>query len=334
MPAVAGYAYLTQGVAAGQRAAALKAAPDVAAGVVVTDPDALDRAYEALADLVDDEIPEALVNAEVSERLNDLAMRLQAQGMDLDRLADFLRANFDDLAPHPEERDAERFAQRVRRGEVFGLIGLRRLARRAIEEGFPLEPEQRFGFLHLGGGRCLLWRNNLARVDPLSPEGRSAAYRLGRRRLHAAVAFYRRYLPGMERLQLLDTAPALGVRETRRILGDYRLTNADVLASRRFPDVVCRSAGHDSHLDLRDGVCDIPLGALLPQGVEHLLVAGRAIFAETPTAFDAIRGVVPCIGTGQAAGVVAALAAQARVAPRQLDIAAIQAELLRQGGIL
>lgn len=52
VPAVAGYAYLTQGVAAGQRAAALKAAPDVAAGVVVTDPDALDRAYEALADLV------------------------------------------------------------------------------------------------------------------------------------------------------------------------------------------------------------------------------------------------------------------------------------------
>ena len=180
----------------------------------------------------------------------------------------------------------------------------------------------------------MLWRNNLPGMNPLDPRQLSHAYLEGRHRLWLAVRFYRKYVPGMQHVKIMDTAVALGVRETRRILGEYVLTDDDVLASRRFPDVIHRSIGHDQHINLKDGVCDIPYRSIIPLKVDGLLVAGRSISCTAPRAIDAIRGVVPCAGIGQAAGVAAALAANDGVVPRELQIAKLQMALSDQGVIL
>jgi hypothetical protein len=112
----------------------------------------------------------------------------------------------------------------------------------------------------------------------------------GRRQVQAAVEFMRNYLPGFECVQLLSTGPQIGVRETRRIVGDYVLTEQDIVFCRHFEDEIAEAAySIDVHLpgstgtDLRNlpegQSYGIPYRCLLPQGCGNLLVAGRALSA-------------------------------------------------------
>jgi hypothetical protein len=134
------------------------------------------------------------------------------------------------------------------------------------------------------------------------------------------------------------------VRETRRIRGDYRLTDKDVLAARKFDDVVARSTYPiDVHNPAGTGTIlkrlppgeayDIPLRCLLPQGLDNVLTAGRCI-SGSAEAHSSYRVMPVCMAVGQAAGACAALAALKDTKPRQLALADVQRELLRQGANL
>jgi FAD-dependent oxidoreductase family protein len=136
----------------------------------------------------------------------------------------------------------------------------------------------------------------------------------------------------------------VGVRETRRIVGDYQLTADDVLSARKFDDAIARGAYPvDIHNPTGTGTIlkrlppgeayDIPLRALMPKNAEGLVVAGRCI-SGTHEAHSSYRVMPIVMATGQAAGVTAALAAKRRVRPRELAAKEIQRELLRQGASL
>jgi hypothetical protein len=136
----------------------------------------------------------------------------------------------------------------------------------------------------------------------------------------------------------------IGVRETRRVGGEYQLTAADVLEARKFDDVIARcSYPIDIHNPKGSGTIlqrlppgeayDIPLRCLLPRGVERLIVAGRCI-SGTHEAHSSYRVMPTAMATGQAAGVCAALAARAGKAPRDLPAPHVQQELKRQGADL
>jgi hypothetical protein len=158
------------------------------------------------------------------------------------------------------------------------------------------------------------------------------------------VAFFRRYVPGFEQAYVAQSGVQIGVRETRRIVGEYRLTAEDVLTARKFPDVVARGAYpidiHDprgigtrlERLPLGEAY-DIPLGCLLPQRADRLLVAGRCI-SGTHEAHSSYRVMPIAMATGQAAGVCAALAACGGRAPRDVPPPDVQRELRRQGADL
>jgi len=160
-----------------------------------------------------------------------------------------------------------------------------------------------------------------------------------RRQAYNVLDFLRKYVPGFERAVLLDIAPRLGVRETRRIVGDYILTAEDIRAGRRFPDSIGLSrAAIDIHepggggmtmIGVGDGYT-IPYRCLLPRGVEGLLVAGRCISVDE-IAHGSTRNTPVCALTGQAAGTAAALAAQAGGTPRQVAIGRLQEALARAG---
>ncbi len=165
-----------------------------------------------------------------------------------------------------------------------------------------------------------------------------------RRQMRQLVAFLRRYVPGFEHAYVAQSGVTVGVRETRRILGDYQLTADDVLSARRFDDVIARGAYPiDIHNPRGAGTVlkrlppgqayDVPLRCLLPQRVERLVVAGRCI-SGTHEAHSSYRVMPIAVATGQAAGVCAALAARARKAPRDVPTVAVQAELARQGADL
>ncbi len=171
----------------------------------------------------------------------------------------------------------------------------------------------------------------------------SAEYQ-ARRQMRQIADFLREYVPGFEKAYVAQSGVNIGVRETRRIRGEYQLTADDVLTARKFPDAIARGAYPiDIHNPKGSGTVlqnlppgeayDIPLRCLVPLHVERLLVAGRCI-SGSHEAHSSYRVTPIAMATGQAAGVCAALAARSGVVPRRVDHALVQAELLAQGANL
>jgi hypothetical protein len=165
-----------------------------------------------------------------------------------------------------------------------------------------------------------------------------------RRQMRQIAAFLKRYVPGFEQAYIAQSGVNVGVRETRRIVGDYQLTADDVLSARKFPDVIARgSYPVDIHNPSGKGTVlkrippgeayDIPLRSLLPEGLGNLVVAGRCI-SGTHEAHSSYRVMPISMATGQGAGVSAALAAQQQSPVREIPIEKIQTELRRQGANL
>lgn len=194
-----------------------------------------------------------------------------------------------------------------------------------------------------------VWRINTGRV--LKRNGADAAQLTlaemeGREQTVALLNFFRENLPGFERVELRDTATQIGVRETRRIDGDYELTLEDLHTGRAFEDVVAL-CGYP--LDIHDptgsgggtgdagkdaaNIYQIPYRVMVPKRHDGLLVSGRAVSA-THEALSAIRVMPPCFALGQAAGVAAALSVGNRASPRHVDYDDIRRELLNQGAYL
>ena len=193
-----------------------------------------------------------------------------------------------------------------------------------------------------------VWRINTTRVQRLygtDARDLTRAEIEGRRQVQALMAFFRKWLPGFERVELLDTATQIGVRETRRIQGEYTLTLQDLAEGREFEDVIAL-AGYpvDNHSPTDDGggatgewktanIYQIPYRSLVPLRIEQLLVAGRSLSA-THEALAAVRVMPPAFAMGQAAGTAAALAAVHKIPPRRVPVPALQDTLVRQGAYL
>jgi hypothetical protein len=191
------------------------------------------------------------------------------------------------------------------------------------------------------------WWANASRVhgvDSTDGEQLTAAEIEGHRQVTVLLEFLRQYVPGFEQCCLLDTATQIGVRESRRIIGDYTLTAEDVFRARRFDDAIARvsfpidihdvKSGGGFFEGPRDGpYYTIPYRCLVPTGIENLLVAGRPISA-THEAHGSLRVMPPCFATGQAAGTAAALAVETNVSPRTVDMGLLRDSLVQQGALV
>lgn len=187
---------------------------------------------------------------------------------------------------------------------------------------------------------------NVINVDGTKAEDLTRAQITCRKQIPLIVDFLRQYAPGYESCYLLSAAAQIGVRETRHFIGMSTLTEDDITAARVFPDwVVTRAhfnfdihnikgAGLDEngvqhHFKQPNGYT-IPYGCLVPKRVKGLLLAGR-IISGTHKAHSNFRVMPICANIGQAAGTAAAMAAARGVEPRDLPVADIQAELMKQG---
>lgn len=165
----------------------------------------------------------------------------------------------------------------------------------------------------------------------------------GRRLAEEAAEFLRAHVPGFADAFLADTAPALGVRETRRVVGDYVLTGDDVAWGARFHDAIAAGAWpQEYHVEGRSteyrflppGVTyQIPYRSLRPRGVPNLLVAGRCLSADHH-ALASTRVMAPSLALGQAAGTAAALAARDGLPVAAVDVTELQAALTKCGARL
>jgi len=168
-----------------------------------------------------------------------------------------------------------------------------------------------------------------------------------RKKIPIVVKFLKKYIPGFKDAYLIDSHEIIGVRESRRIIGDYVLKPEDIIQQRSFKDGVAIASGGISlghnpegkvwdkeYLEKhpRKGLrgCEVPYRCLLPKGIERLLVTGRCISA-TKKAQNAIRVMAPCMALGQASGTAAALAINTGVSPRQISTDKLRSTLRNQG---
>lgn len=155
------------------------------------------------------------------------------------------------------------------------------------------------------------------------------------------IDFARKYIPGFEKSRAMERGlTAIGVRETRRIIGEYMLTGKEIADGKRFKDVIARnSTPMDIHSPEGNQIWvqvkpyDIPYRCLVPRNIDNLLVAGRCI-SVTHEALASVRFIPCCMATGHAAGAAAAMAVKQGVSPRHIKIVDLQENLLEQGAIL
>jgi hypothetical protein len=248
----------------------------------------------------------------------------------------FRLANVDDervkqyIADHPEDHRP-----------YAGVV------REARERGeFPI-PREGIGVYRTP--QASIWRVNttrLQRLDGTNVLDLTKAEIEGRRQVMFLLKFLRERCPGFERCTLLDTAATIGVRETRRIVGEYTLTAEDLASGGEFDDVIAlcgypidihSPTGISGSMAQRSfesaNVYQIPYRCLVPVQVENLLVAGRCVSA-THEALGAIRVMPPSFAMGQAAGTAGALAVAEGVTPRRVPVRWLQETLVANGAYL
>jgi ribulose 1,5-bisphosphate synthetase/thiazole synthase len=188
------------------------------------------------------------------------------------------------------------------------------------------------------------YRLNVTRildVDGTDAEDLTRAQVEGLRQAHKVFAFLKRYAVGFEEARLIDTAPAVGIRETRHIRGWYKLTGQDVQDCLVPEDSIAVMATNmDTHNKSDPGgtyytltkgrFFGVPYRCLLPMGVDNLMMAGRMISADAMAA-SAIRMIPCCMAFGEAAGTAAALSLKQGVLPGDLDSKLLRGELRSRG---
>ena len=153
--------------------------------------------------------------------------------------------------------------------------------------------------------------------------------RLSRERMVDFLQFFRDHAPGFEDAWIMETAPQIGVRHSRRLRGLYEMSTADWKAGVIHEDEI----GVSPSLGPKFDPVSIPYRALLPRRIPNLLTAGRHLSSDAGT-HTFMREIPQCWVTGQAAGTAAAVAADSGVAVSAVDTTRVRAELVKNGTYL
>jgi hypothetical protein len=267
-----------------------------------------------------------------------------------------VREAFVYAANHPEDM---RFPKPIMESEIDGLMqtvqgicGFYREVEEARRLGeFTLDQEMVFFLTLPAPDRVVVNTTHITGCDPLTSEGLTDAEIDGRRQVIELLHFFGKRVPGFQNAYLAETAAQVGIRESRRVMGEYVFSEEDVAEGRKFPDAVLRSAypvdlhsgvgkGYTRDVERTETVAppdgdwyEVPYRCLVPKEIENLLVAGRCVSA-THAGQGAMRIMPNCMALGQAAGTAAGLCLKSCVTPRSMDTEALRSLLKKQGAIL
>ncbi|MBA4388869.1 MAG: hypothetical protein C0404_12875 [Verrucomicrobia bacterium] len=271
------------------------------------------------------------VGRKKDQKCQPVTLMFTIGGVDWNRVDKFRQQYIKD---HNGERDAwkleEVYAEAVRKGDM-----------RPYQTGnmgwwwTPTRPDQvGVNFTHV------------IHIDSTRAEDLTRATLEARKQAYETIDVYRKYIPGMEKCYMVSTPNTIGLRESRRIMGEYILNEDDLKNQRVFEDAICYGSFFvDIHNIDGPGMdptiwhppkgfkYQVPYRSLVPRKIENLLVAGRCISC-THIALGSIRVMVQCMATGEAAGTAAALSLGSSTSPRQLNPKKLQDQLRKQGGII
>ena len=208
-------------------------------------------------------------------------------------------------------------------------------------------PYNRFISVRMPGEGVLMVNTpRITGVDGTDGESITKGVIQGRKEIYELRDFMRTHIPGCERAEVRSIASSLGVRETRRIVGEFQLTVADVVSEQGFPDTVGYSCyGWDlpdpkkpSWQPMYEKLkapkhTPIPYRVMLPKGARNLICAGRMVSVERDV-LGPLRVMAPCMAMGEAAGVAASLADAKAADFAAVDIPTLLGRLRDRGAIL
>lgn len=284
-----------------------------------------------------------MIGRDSDNKMRPMTLLFRMGGIDVARLLAYVRENPQEFSKDPNQMMLDVEGRNIR---IFGFFSL---VERARQQGL-VHPDCHYFRIEAvmpDRGTALVNTIRIYNVDGTNPEHVTSAEIEGRKQQRQLVEFAQRFVPGFEKSYVLDSASHIGVRETRRVRGSYVLTEQDILDRRSFADSIGidsnrqnpRGARHSP--DGKEGSAEdeenrnlvaslftyeIPLRCLLPECIDGLVVGGRAISADHE-ADGYTRNQPACMVTGQAAGVVASLAARLEVSPRDVPISDVQSVL-------
>lgn len=273
-------------------------------------------------------------------------------GVDLEKTWAYLEEHPEDFETPPGYVGDEYTVAKFRAKPGVGVAGFRSLIRKARAAGDYTIPRDDLGFNpQVGRPEVTINITRVHGIDGTDPDDLTRAEIETQLQIIEGMRFLRKYVPGFEACYVVSSPFQVGVRETRRIQGSYVLTKEDCARGRDFADQVARGAypldvhdvgGATDHAVVPGGGTDlskitrsygVPARCLVAQGVDNLLVAGRALSA-THEAAGSARGQPVCMATGHAAGTMAALAALGATPVATLDTDLVRATLRSQGAVL
>lgn len=245
------------------------------------------------------------------------------------------------IANEPEMYDMDTIPNEFfRKDDNFITVGLRKKVQEARKEGIHIPTERTILITSLSKDEIWVNMSRISGVDGTDPASLTFGEIEGRKQIKELQKYLIKYVPGFENAWMSKVAPFLGIRESRRIVGQYVLTADDLLNCRHFDDVIAvgsypldihHPVGGDCTLIWCGDCYDIPYRSLVPLKVENLLVAGRSI-STTHEALSAIRVMAPCMLMGEAAGRAAKIAVRKGIYPSQINVKELQDELVAAGG--
>lgn len=244
------------------------------------------------------------------------------------------------LVPYPDL--FEKMVKRLDSMKVIICGGFAGLVERARQAGDHDVPQSRVVGVKLHReDQFLVVMTRVLGLDPTDVVSMTEAYTRVYEQIPQLLRFFKNWMPGFEESYLLEIAPMLGVRESRRIMGDYVLTGDDLVDGREFDDGVALGGYHiDIHrpagtwVDSRNvKTYDIPIRSLIARDVDGLMMAGKCLSA-THEGVASTRVVPICMAQGQAVGTAAALAVKAKKSPRDVSASLLRNTLIDQGAEL
>ncbi|MBX3566340.1 MAG: FAD-dependent oxidoreductase [Sphingomonas sp.] len=236
----------------------------------------------------------------------------------------------------------DKFTSHLDSISTFVLGGFAALIERARAAGDFLSPQTRIvGVKTHADDEISVVMTRVLGLDPTDVQSMSNAYAKVYEQIPPLVAFFQKYVPGCEQSRLVEIAPMLGVRESRRIMGDHVLTMEEMVEGVRHPDGVAMGGYHiDIHRPKGTWVeshnvqaYTIPLRSLIARDVDGLMMAGKCISA-THEAIAGTRVIPICMAEGEAVGVTAAFAALHGSDVRSVSVSAVQDRLIATGAEL
>lgn len=235
----------------------------------------------------------------------------------------------DAIADHPEKYDIDYIPNEFfRADDNCTVVGFRNQIKQAREEGFKIPVERTIFMTGMAPDEWWVNMSRVSGVDATDPAQYTYGEMVAAEQNEEVVRYLKKFIPGFENAYVDRVAPFMGVRETRRIDGEYVLTEQDIFDCKRFDDAVAVSAypvdqhhpvGGDCSLYWCPDCYDIPYRCLVPKKVDNLLVAGRCV-SMSHLALASARVMGPAMALGEAAGKAAALCAKDGVTPRKLNM--------------